>query len=110
MTTIPDCDFCKQEGRQPPEPAEYDVKSVLGPHAYMCQEHFEQYGTTIGTRLVRPAKQPDERIKKADELCRRCGKDCSEDSWNMTEIRFRVMDNPLKVDLMLATGLYCEEI
>uniref|UniRef100_A0A6M3M7Y9 Uncharacterized protein n=1 Tax=viral metagenome TaxID=1070528 RepID=A0A6M3M7Y9_9ZZZZ len=110
MAELPECDFCKQEGRDPPEPAEYDARTTLGVHAYMCQEHFDKYGTELGTRLVRPVKEPDERIKKADELCRRCGKSCLEDSWNKQVIRFRIMNSPFKVEAMLELGLYCEEV
>jgi hypothetical protein len=57
---LPDCDFCKQEGRDPPEKAEYDGRTIYGPCAYMCQEHFDKYGVGlgegVGQKLVRPIK------------------------------------------------------
>ena len=109
MQELPSCDFCKQEGRDPVEPAEYDAKTILGPHAYMCQEHFEKYGTSLGTKLVLPTKQADETIAKADDLCRQCGRNCPEKSWNKTEGRFRLLDKPDTIWLMLETGSSCDE-
>ena len=57
---LPDCDICKQEGRKPPEKAEYDGRTTFGPWAYMCQEHFDKYGVGLGEgrgqKLVRPVK------------------------------------------------------
>lgn len=57
---LPDCDYCKQEGRTPPEKAEYDGKTKHGPWAYMCEEHFNKYGVGLGTglgqKLVRPIR------------------------------------------------------
>lgn len=114
MQELPECDFCKQAKEQGKrelvEPAEYDCKTVRGPHAYMCQEHFDQYGTQLGTKLVRPVKQADETLNKADAICNRCGKGCSEDSWNRTEMRYRLLDKPDMVEVMIMTGLYCEEL
>ena len=110
MTELPTCDLCKSEGADPVEPAEYDVKTTLGPHGYLCQKHFEQYGTAIGTKLVRPIKQADETLEKADTICRKCGKDCTESSWNKTEMRFRLLARPEVIEVMVMTGLYCEEV
>ena len=110
MTELPDCDFCKQEKREMVEPAEYDAKTKLGPHAYMCQEHFDQYGTPLGTKLVKPTKQADETIDEADVLCRKCGKGCSEDSWNKETMRYRILEKPDLIEVMVAMGLYCEEV
>ena len=111
MTELPDCDLCKSEGADPVEPAEYDVKTTLGPHGCLCQKHFDQYGTPIGNKLVKPTKQADETIEKVDEICRRCSKDdCSEDSWNKKVMRFRLLDHPVVVDLMTSMELYCEEM
>ncbi len=110
MTELPGCYFCEQEKREPVEPAEYDARTTLGPHAYMCQEHFEQYGTPIGTKLVKPTKQADETIDKVDSICKKCGKDCAEDSWNKTVMRFRLPGRPVVVDLMVSMGVYCEEM
>lgn len=33
---MPKCDFCGQ-------PAAYDAKTILGPWAYVCQQHFNMY-------------------------------------------------------------------
>lgn len=114
MNEIPDCDLCKSEKVDPPEPAEYDAKTIFGPHGYLCESHFQSHGfkPMIGTKLVLrgSAKQPDELVKRADALCRRCGMGCGEDSWNKETGRYRVLDSPAKIEVMLATGLYCEEI
>ena len=109
MTELPSCDICKREKRIPVEPAEYDVKTTLGPHAYLCQEHFEEYGTPIGTKLVKPTKQADETIDEADKLCKKCGKDCSEDSWNKKTMRYRILEKPDVIEVMLMMVLHCEE-
>jgi hypothetical protein len=57
------CDFCKTEGKE--VEAKYDGKTVHGPWAYMCEEHFEAMGVGLGTgrgqRLIvgeRPKDQP----------------------------------------------------
>lgn len=34
------CDFCD-------EAATYDAKTLMGPWAYMCDKHYEQYGSRI---------------------------------------------------------------
>lgn len=38
---IQKCDFCKK-------PAKFDAKTSLGPWAFLCQEHFTQYGVALG--------------------------------------------------------------
>lgn len=51
---IPDCDICKQEGKT--VPAAYDCKTIWGPWAYVCEEHFKTHtnevlGTGRGQKL-----------------------------------------------------------
>jgi hypothetical protein len=51
----PECDFCAQNGDA--VPADYDAKTVFGPWAYMCEDHWKanaapELGTGIGQRLV----------------------------------------------------------
>jgi len=57
MAVIPDCDFCKEYGINPPEKAGYDGKTKMGPWAYMCRLHWRQFGIGLGTgkgqRLVK---------------------------------------------------------
>lgn len=59
------CDFCKMEGLE--VQAQYDGKTVHGPWAYMCDNHFAVMGVGLGTgrgqRLIvgeRPKDQPSE--------------------------------------------------
>lgn len=47
MSTMPDCDVCKHEGREPTVAA-YDGKTVYGPWAYMCEDHFHMIGVGLG--------------------------------------------------------------
>lgn len=114
---LPDCDFCKMEGKEPPEPAEYDAQTTSGPWANMCESHYQQFGIKPlglgrGQKLVLrgSAKQPAEVLSKADDLCNRCGKGCPEDSWNKETGRHRILDEPDKIEVMIMMGLYCEEI
>jgi len=44
---LPVCDICKIEGCS--EPAEYDGKTIYGPWANMCEEHFRLHGVGLGT-------------------------------------------------------------
>lgn len=51
VARIPDCGICKFVG--PPagkhrQPAAYDGKTTEGPWAYMCEDHFAQYGVGLG--------------------------------------------------------------
>jgi hypothetical protein len=39
---LPSCDIC---GKQ----AEYDAKTIMGPWANMCESHFNELGTGLGT-------------------------------------------------------------
>jgi hypothetical protein len=57
VASLPPCDLCKDLGRETPAPAAYDGKTVYGPWAYMCEEHWllhgvGQLGTGYGQRLV----------------------------------------------------------
>ena len=56
MEKLPNCDVCKQSGRD--KPAKYDGKTVLGPHAYLCEEHYQILGCP-------PTTQLEERVKIA---------------------------------------------
>lgn len=46
---LPTCDVCKYEDGQEGIPARYDGKTVHGPWAFMCQEHFHSHGIGLGT-------------------------------------------------------------
>lgn len=113
---LPECDICKMEGKSPPDTAEYDGATSFGRWGYMCEPHFQTHGKGlghgIGQKLILrgSVKQPAEVLSKADRLCERCGKDCAPDSWNKETGRMRILDNEMKIEVMLATGLYCEEI
>jgi hypothetical protein len=41
------CNFCDSAGKK--VEAVYDGKTIHGPWAYMCEEHFGQYGIGLGT-------------------------------------------------------------
>jgi len=62
---LPNCDFCENMGVK--TKAAYDGKTTFGPWAWMCEEHFKQYGTGlglgIGQRLVTKGGKND-RIKR----------------------------------------------
>ena len=45
---LPPCDFCKQNSLIAYQAAHYDGKTKMGPWAYMCKEHFKQYGIGLG--------------------------------------------------------------
>jgi len=111
---LPDCGICKMGGKK--EPAEYDAKMPGRGWANLCQLHFDQFGCRLGLGkgqklIVRgTTKQPAEVLNKADELCRRCGKGCIEGSWNKETGRYRILDDPAKIEVMISLGLYCEEV
>lgn len=46
VQSYPQCDMCNLQGNR--NLAHYDGKTVLGPWAFMCYEHFEQYGQGLG--------------------------------------------------------------
>jgi len=108
---LPDCDIPECD-----EPAEYDARIPGSSWANLCQKHFDDFrcslGLGMGQKLVvrGSAKHPAEVLSKADELCKRCGKGCPEDSWNKETGRHRIVDNPVKITAMISMGLYCEEI
>ena len=41
VSTLPSCDFC-------PKTAAYDGRTKMGPWAFMCPNHFVDYGTGVG--------------------------------------------------------------
>lgn len=44
LSSIPDCDFClKADDPGPVRPAIVDGPTVLGSHAYMCEEHRKRW-------------------------------------------------------------------
>lgn len=55
VTSLPDCDLCTAAGQT--TKAAYDAKTLMGPWAYMCEQHFQSHGmgrigTGWGQRLV----------------------------------------------------------
>jgi hypothetical protein len=65
---LPPCNFIHDK----PEPALYDGKTIHGPWAFMCEEHFRMYGTGLGMgkgqRLV--VKQPEQKQKLDEQSVR----------------------------------------
>jgi hypothetical protein len=57
IDTLPKCTFCTNLAR-------YDGKTLMGPWAYMCEEHFTQRGIGLGLgrgqRLITPQEEQDE--------------------------------------------------
>lgn len=54
VDTLPDCDFCKHQKNRSGEgtvnKAAYDASiSGSGSWAYLCEQHFAQYGVGLGT-------------------------------------------------------------
>ena len=41
VAQIPNCDLCGQ-------PALYDCRTIMGPWAYLCSEHFRKIGVGLG--------------------------------------------------------------
>ncbi len=114
VAQLPDCDFCKMEGKK--EPAEYDARipRAGGRWGNLCQLHFDQQGCSLGLgrgqKLVLETPEPQTRKDEADKLCERCGKGCPDDCWNKSTGRYRILDSPEKIEVMIMMGLYCEEI
>lgn len=112
VTELPDCDFCRMDGKT--EPAEYDARVRGGGWGNLCQHHFDMYGCSLGTgrgqKLVLECPEPQPMKDRADKLCERCGKGCTDDCWNKTTGRFRILDSPTKIVAMIRMGLYCEEV
>lgn len=46
VAVLPNCDFCQETGTT--KPAAVDGKTVFGPWANMCDEHFQQHGIGLG--------------------------------------------------------------
>jgi hypothetical protein len=46
VAVIPACDFCKQGGTT--TDATHDGATNMGPWAFMCEPHFQQYGVGLG--------------------------------------------------------------
>ncbi len=51
VAVIPPCDFCRMAIVPKTVPAVVDGKTTLGPWANMCEPHYSQYGTGLGTGL-----------------------------------------------------------
>ena len=113
LTTLPDCDICKMV-HDPIKPAKYDGKTISGQWGYMCHKHFLLHGVGLGLgkgqRLITESEHTEIDRNRADRLCLKCGKGCPPTSYNVEEIRHRILDSPLKIELMHMTGLYCEEV
>ena len=48
---IPDCDMCKDLPDGWHRPAYVDGKTIMGPWAYMCSDHFQLVGVGLGLGL-----------------------------------------------------------
>ena len=112
---LPECDLCKDSDIfTTPEDAQYDGRTRSGIWAFMCARHFETDGIGLGLgkgqRLIIESEHTQHETYKADQLCQQCGKRCDPTSYNVEELRYRILDQPQKIELMHMTGLYCEEI
>lgn len=109
VAELPTCDMPGCD-----EPAEYDARARNG-WGNFCQAHFDLLGCSLGLgkgqRLIvrGSVKLPATLQSRADKLCERCGKGCPEDCWNKETGRMRILDSPERIEVMLMTGLYCEE-
>ena len=112
VSKLPNCDMCAAEGKI--EPADYDAAILGGGWANLCQPHFDACGCTLGEgrgqKLVLECPELQPRKDQADKLCEQCGKVCADDCWNKTSGRFRILDNPVKIEAMIEMDLYCEEV
>lgn len=57
----PKCDFCDK-------PAVYDAKTEFGPWGFMCEEHFEKFGSKVPGLYKRL-------VPEGTKRCRICGKE-----------------------------------
>lgn len=48
VSELPQCNFCKQNPLIQFQSAHYDGRTKMGPWAFMCREHFDQYGVGLG--------------------------------------------------------------
>jgi len=115
VSKLPECDICKDSDLfSPPEEARYDGKTKTGIWGYMCERHFQSNGVGLGLgkgqRLITKSEHTDEALNRADRLCQQCRKGCPPYSYNVEEIRHRILDQPQKIELMIELGLYCEEV
>ena len=46
---LPQCDFCKPNLLVPWQAAYFDGRTRMGPWAFLCREHFRQFGVGLGT-------------------------------------------------------------
>lgn len=46
VAVIPNCDLCTKNGEQ--VPAYADAKLSIGPWAFVCKKHFDEYGCSLG--------------------------------------------------------------
>lgn len=44
VSSLPKCQFCNER-------AKYDIKTLMGPWAYVCQHHFDAYGIGLGVGM-----------------------------------------------------------
>lgn len=47
------CDYCNKK-------AKYDAKSLQGPWAYMCQEHYDFYGSKVSGLYTILKEKPED--------------------------------------------------
>ena len=115
VSQFPKCDLCKDSDIfTPPEDAQYDGRTRSGIWAFMCPIHFLSHGVGLGLgkgqRLTTKNEHTQHETNKADQLCQQCGKDCPPKSINKEEIRYRLLDQPITIEIMIDLGLYCEEV
>jgi len=84
VTKLPTCNFCSEQGTE--RPAEYDAKTVFGPWANMCTEHFllraasQELGTGRGQKLVVGEPPADDRQARFNEAMERGDYEAMEDA------------------------------
>ena len=115
VSKLPECDLCKDSDIfKTPEEARYDGRTTSGLWAFMCERHFETDGTGLGLgkgqRLTTKNEHTDDELNRADRLCQQCRKGCPPYSYNVEEIRHRILVHPQHIELMIELGLYCEEV
>lgn len=64
VAKLPNCDLCAEEGVT--KPAHFDAKTVMGPWAYLCDDHWLSHsvgalGTGLGQELMLVASEHVER-------------------------------------------------
>lgn len=52
VSKFPDCDLCKSRHALVEyylvKPAGYDARTIIGSWAYLCEEHFKEFGIGLG--------------------------------------------------------------